>query len=26
VSLVTDKPVEGLASIDTVKGIELCWG
>lgn len=26
VSLVTDKPVEGLASIDTVKGTELCWG
>jgi fructose transport system substrate-binding protein len=26
VSLVTDKPVEGVESIDTVKGKELCWG
>ncbi|MFV0382463.1 sugar ABC transporter substrate-binding protein [Paracoccus sp. (in: a-proteobacteria)] len=24
--LVTDKPVEGIESIDTVKGAELCWG
>lgn len=26
VSLVTDKPVEGVPSIDTAKGTELCWG
>jgi fructose transport system substrate-binding protein len=26
VNLVTDKPVEGVTSIDTVKGTELCWG
>ncbi len=26
VSLVTDKPVDGLESIDTTKGTELCWG
>ncbi|OYX43051.1 MAG: sugar ABC transporter [Rhodobacterales bacterium 32-67-9] len=26
VSLVTDKPAEGVESIDTAKGTELCWG
>ncbi len=26
VALVTDKPVEGVPSIDTTKGTELCWG
>ncbi|MFZ7092758.1 sugar ABC transporter substrate-binding protein [Primorskyibacter sp. 2E233] len=26
VSLVTDKPAEGVESIDTTKGTELCWG
>ena len=26
VALVTDKPVAGVESIDTVKGTELCWG
>ena len=26
VNLVTDKPVEGVPSIDTLKGTELCWG
>jgi len=26
VALVTDKPVDGLESIDTTKGTELCWG
>ncbi|EYD75742.1 Fructose ABC transporter, substrate-binding protein component FrcB [Rubellimicrobium mesophilum DSM 19309] len=26
VSLVTDKPAEGVESIDTTKGAELCWG
>ena len=26
VTLVTDKPVEGVESIDTAKGAELCWG
>ena len=26
VGLVTDKPVDGLESIDTTKGTELCWG
>jgi fructose transport system substrate-binding protein len=26
VTLITDKPVEGLESIDSAKGLELCWG
>lgn len=26
VTLITDKPVEGVESIDTAKGLELCWG
>jgi len=26
VSLITDKPVDGVESIDTTKGAELCWG
>ncbi|MFW8595714.1 sugar ABC transporter substrate-binding protein [Cribrihabitans neustonicus] len=26
VALVTDKPVDGVESIDTEKGTELCWG
>jgi fructose transport system substrate-binding protein len=26
VELVTDRPVEGLPSIDSSKGLELCWG
>ncbi|KGJ03823.1 mannose-binding protein /fructose-binding protein /ribose-binding protein [Paracoccus halophilus] len=26
VALVTDKPAEGLESIDSAKGTELCWG
>ncbi len=26
VSLVTDKPVDGVESIDTAKGTDLCWG
>ena len=26
VNLVTDKPAEGVPSIDTTKGAELCWG
>ena len=26
VALVTDKPSEGVESIDTAKGLELCWG
>jgi fructose transport system substrate-binding protein len=26
VNLVTDKPAEGVESIDTAKGTELCWG
>ena len=26
VNLVTDKPVDGVPSIDTAKGTELCWG
>ncbi len=26
VSLVTDNPVEGVESIDTDRGLELCWG
>jgi fructose transport system substrate-binding protein len=25
-TLVTDKPVDGVESIDTAKGLELCWG
>jgi fructose transport system substrate-binding protein len=25
-TLVTDKPVDGVESIDTKKGLELCWG
>jgi len=25
-TLVTDKPVAGVDSIDTAKGAELCWG
>jgi fructose transport system substrate-binding protein len=25
-TLITDKPVEGVESIDTAKGMELCWG
>ncbi|KKB13754.1 sugar ABC transporter [Devosia geojensis] len=25
-TLVTDKPVEGVESIDTTEGMELCWG
>lgn len=25
-ALVTDKPVAGVESIDTTKGMELCWG
>ena len=25
-ALITDKPVEGLDSIDTTEGSELCWG
>ena len=25
-TLITDKPVAGVESIDTVKGMELCWG
>jgi fructose transport system substrate-binding protein len=25
-ALVTDKPVDGVESIDTTKGAELCWG
>ncbi len=25
-TLVTDKPVEGVESIDTTEGAELCWG
>lgn len=25
-TLITDKPVEGVESIDTAKGLELCWG
>ena len=24
--LVTDKPVEGVESIDTTEGAKLCWG
>ena len=26
VSLVTDKPATGVESIDTAKGMDLCWG
>ena len=26
VNLVTDKPAEGVPSIDVAKGMELCWG
>jgi fructose transport system substrate-binding protein len=26
VNLVTDKPAEGVPSIDSAKGLELCWG
>ena len=26
VTLVTDQPVEGVESIDTAEGLELCWG
>ncbi len=26
VSLITDQPAEGVESIDTTKGTELCWG
>jgi fructose transport system substrate-binding protein len=26
VALITDKPAEGVTSIDTAKGLELCWG
>ena len=26
VALITDQPVEGVESIDTTKGTELCWG
>ncbi len=26
VALITDKPVDGIESIDTAKGMELCWG
>ena len=26
VALVTDKPVDGVESIDSAKGAELCWG
>ncbi|MCB6179627.1 substrate-binding domain-containing protein [Rhodobacter sp. Har01] len=26
VTLVTDKPAEGVPSVDTTKGTELCWG
>lgn len=25
-TLITDKPVDGVPSIDTAKGLELCWG
>ncbi|KAB2868737.1 MAG: sugar ABC transporter substrate-binding protein, partial [Bauldia sp.] len=25
-TLITDKPVDGVESIDTAKGLELCWG
>ncbi|THD85113.1 sugar ABC transporter substrate-binding protein [Aliigemmobacter aestuarii] len=26
VALITDQPVEGVESIDSAKGLELCWG
>jgi len=26
VELVTDKPADGVKSIDTTEGAELCWG
>ena len=26
VALITDEPVEGVESIDSTKGAELCWG
>ncbi len=26
VKLVTDAPVEGVESIDTAEGADLCWG
>ena len=26
VNLITDKPAEGVPSLDTAKGTELCWG
>lgn len=26
VTLITDKPAEGVDSIDTAKGLDLCWG
>jgi fructose transport system substrate-binding protein len=26
VALVTDKPAQGVDSIDTAKGSQLCWG
>jgi fructose transport system substrate-binding protein len=25
-TLITDKPAEGVSSVDTAKGLELCWG
>jgi fructose transport system substrate-binding protein len=26
VNLITDKPADGVPSLDTTKGLELCWG
>ncbi len=26
VTLITDKPVDGVESVDSAKGLELCWG
>jgi fructose transport system substrate-binding protein len=26
VTLITDKPAAGVESVDTKKGLELCWG
>ena len=26
VNLITDSPVDGVPSIDSTKGTELCWG
>ena len=26
VKLITDKPVNGVESIDTAEGLKLCWG